>query len=460
MANQSKNIKNILLIVDLLLVNLSLIASYYIRYPENSFFDNVYYLNLLLFFNINWILCSYILGAYKIYRVSSIEKITKTLFQTIFLHILLVSVFWVFVKGYYYSRQILITSYAFMGVFIFIWRISNFYYQMYLRQLGYNLRKVVIAGYGEASLEMVDFFQKNPQFGYKFMGFFDDKHNLKDESVLGKLEELKKYVLENNIDEIYCLVPTIAVGDVSDLIRFGENNTTRVKIIPDIKAYFYTKSKVDFYGETPVLLLKEYPLDNELNQFIKRFFDIIFSLGVILFVFSWLFPIIAILIKLNSRGPVFFLQKRSGKEYSPFNCLKFRTMRYDKNAEFKQASKDDDRITKLGAFLRKSSIDEMPQFFNVLWGQMSVVGPRPHPLKLDEEYRNIIDKYMSRHFVKPGITGLSQVKGYRGETKDPHMMKARVNIDNFYIENWTFFLDLRIIFLTIANLLKHDENAF
>lgn len=331
---------------------------------------------------------------------------------------------------------------------------------MYLRQLGYNLRKVVIAGYGEASLEMVDFFQKNPQFGYKFMGFFDDKHNLKDESVLGKLEELKKYVLENNIDEIYCLVPTIAVGDVSDLIRFGENNTTRVKIIPDIKAYFYTKSKVDFYGETPVLLLKEYPLDNELNQFIKRFFDIIFSLGVILFVFSWLFPIIAILIKLNSRGPVFFLQKRSGKEYSPFNCLKFRTMRYDKNAEFKQASKDDDRITKLGAFLRKSSIDEMPQFFNVLWGQMSVVGPRPHPLKLDEEYRNIIDKYMSRHFVKPGITGLSQVKGYRGETKDPHMMKARVNIDNFYIENWTFFLDLRIIFLTIANLLKHDENAF
>lgn len=460
MASPSKNIKNILLIVDLLLINLSLILSYYLRYPKLSFFDDVYYLNLLLFFNINWIICSYIIGTYKIYRVSSIEKIVKNLFQTIFLHILLVTAFWVFVKGYYYSRQILITTYVFIAVSVLIWRISNYYYQMYLRELGYNLRKVVIAGYGEASVEMAEFFSKNPQFGYKFVGFFDDREAIGSNSVIAEVAELKEYVLANEIDEIYCLVPTIPVGEVTELIRFGENNTVRVKIIPDIKAYFYTKAKVDFYGETPVLLIKEYPLDNEVNRFVKRLFDIIFSAFVIIFIFSWFFPIIALLIKLNSKGPVFFLQKRSGKDYSPFNCLKFRTMRFEKDAEFRQASKDDDRITKLGAFLRRSSIDEMPQFFNVLIGQMSVVGPRPHPLKLDEEYRNIIDKYMSRHFVKPGITGLSQIKGYRGETRDPHMMKARVNIDNFYIEHWTFLLDIRIIFMTIGNLLKRDENAF
>ncbi|MEQ8907677.1 MAG: undecaprenyl-phosphate glucose phosphotransferase [Vicingaceae bacterium] len=436
-----------------------LLLAFVLRYPDKVFYEDVYYLNLLLFYNINWVFCTYLFGAYKAFRLSSIEKILRTVIQSILLHLLLVAAFWVLIKGYFYSRQILLTSYLFLTIGILIWRIGNFYYSMYLRRQGKFLKNVVIAGYSEASQELAYFFTKNPQFGFSFKGFFDS-NNDKDE-VVGDLSDLKQYCLNNKVEEVFCLVPSISDDELKGLIDFTQNNTIRLKIIPDIKSYFYSKSKIDFYGNTPVLVLKEYPLDNEGNQILKRVFDIVFSICVMLTIFSWLFPIVAILIKLDSKGPVFFKQKRSGKNYQPFGCYKFRSMSQSASSEgFKQATKGDNRITKVGAFLRKSSIDEMPQFINVLIGQMSIVGPRPHPLKLDDEYRDIIDKYMSRHFVKPGITGLSQIMGYRGETKDSFAMKARVNLDNFYIEHWSFFLDLKIIVLTGYNMFKHEEYAY
>jgi lipopolysaccharide/colanic/teichoic acid biosynthesis glycosyltransferase len=178
------------------------------------------------------------------------------------------------------------------------------------------------------------------------------------------------------------------------------------------------------------------------------------------FVFSWLFPIIAIIIKLNSKGPVFFKQKRSGLDNDNFGCYKFRSMYFDEKRDGVQATKGDSRITTVGAFLRKTSLDELPQFLNVLLGQMSVVGPRPHPLWLNDKYRDNIEKYMLRHFIKPGITGLAQVKGFRGETTDPVMMERRIKMDVFYLENWSFLLDIKIIFMTVFGFLKGDENAF
>lgn len=460
MQNQDKNIRMKTLVVDTLIINASLLLAFVIRYPEKSFFDDAYYITLLLYYNINWIFCTYIFGAYKPYRIGSIEKILKILVKSILLHLLLVAAFWVLIKGYYYSRQILITSYIAIFLAILIWRISYFYYQLYLRRRGLFLRKVIVVGYSEASEELTFFFKQNPQFGYDFLGYFQDD-DPEAEGRLGGLDEVRDYCLKEQVDEMYCLVPTVSDSVLKDLIEFAENNTIRLKIIPDIKSYFHAKSKIDFYGNTPVLLLREFPLDKEENRLIKRIFDVFFSLMVMLLIFSWLFPLVAIIIKLDSRGPVFFKQKRSGKNYQAFGCYKFRSMRKDASqADFKQATKGDPRITKVGAFLRKTSIDEMPQFINVLLGQMSVVGPRPHPLKLDDQYRDIIDKYMSRHFVKPGITGLSQIMGYRGETKDPFAMKARVNLDNFYIEHWSFLLDLKIIILTGYNMFKHEEHAY
>ncbi|HMZ48484.1 MAG TPA: sugar transferase, partial [Flavobacteriales bacterium] len=178
------------------------------------------------------------------------------------------------------------------------------------------------------------------------------------------------------------------------------------------------------------------------------------------FVLSWLIPLLALAVKLSSPGPVFFKQTRLGEGKKKFSCYKFRSMRVNKEADSKQATKNDPRVTKVGAFLRKSNLDEMPQFLNVLLGQMSVVGPRPHPLKLNDQFRDIIDKYMVRHFVRPGITGWAQVNGFRGETRTPELMEKRVDLDVWYLENWSFKLDLKIIVKTVTNMLGKDERAY
>jgi exopolysaccharide biosynthesis polyprenyl glycosylphosphotransferase len=194
---------------------------------------------------------------------------------------------------------------------------------------------------------------------------------------------------------------------------------------------------------------QEIPLDSLGFRVQKRIFDLVFSLTLCIFLFSWLFPIIALLIKLDSKGPVFFVQERTGTNNKTFKCLKFRSMKTNSEANDKQATANDDRITKLGRLMRRTNIDELPQFLNVLSGQMSVVGPRPHMLKHTEEYSSLIDNYLVRHYVKPGITGWAQVKGLRGETKKLSAMENRVKADMEYIENWRFAWDLKIIWQTV-----------
>ena len=218
--------------------------------------------------------------------------------------------------------------------------------------------------------------------------------------------------------------------------------------------------KRDFYGLVPVLEFRSIPLDDPYNLVIKRIFDVIFSLAIIFFVMSWLTPVLAFFIKLESNGPVFFKQKRNGYNYKSFNCIKFRSMIINEDADLIQVSKSDERITRVGRFMRKTSIDELPQFFNVLIGDMSVVGPRPHMLSHTEVYANKVDKFMVRHFVKPGITGLAQVSGYRGEIETDNDIIGRVKFDIFYIENWSLFLDLKIIVKTVIKAIMGDEKAY
>ena len=196
------------------------------------------------------------------------------------------------------------------------------------------------------------------------------------------------------------------------------------------------------------------------EKFFKRSFDILFSLFIILFVFSWLYPILAILIKLESKGPVFFIQMRTGRNNTHFKCYKFRSMRVNTDADKKQATRDDHRITKIGAFMRKTSLDELPQFFNVLIGNMSIVGPRPHMLSHTEEYSQLTEKFKARHILRPGITGWAQIRGLRGEVKTAEAMIKRVDADVWYLKNWSFLLDLKIIFLTFWITLKGDKNAY
>jgi exopolysaccharide biosynthesis polyprenyl glycosylphosphotransferase len=243
------------------------------------------------------------------------------------------------------------------------------------------------------------------------------------------------------------------------LVNFGLDSLIKVKVILDSSADGQA-IQLERFENKPGFDLTPITLDDSGNQLVKRVFDILFSLIFIFLVMSWLLPIIYIMIKIDSKGPVFFKQLRSGKDNKPFKCLKFRTMIVNAKSDTLQATKDDPRITKLGHFLRRTSIDELPQFINVFFGSMSVVGPRPHMLKHTEEYSKIIEKFLGRHYVKPGITGLAQCMGYRGETKDLADMKNRVRLDRYYIENWSFWFDIKIIFLTIVSLVRGSDKAF
>lgn len=441
-----------------MLINAAFLLGFYIRFEGlEAYFDNQY-LSFQLFFNLAWGICTYFLKTYEPYRLQGYLRIFSNLIQLLLLHLLFVVAFNGLIKTYY-SRLFILYTYAAILVLFPIWRFVLAYFLKLYQKKGLNVRKVVIAGLGDVSEQMRLFFKEHPEHGYKFLGFFDDK-TANNNQVKGKINQLKKFVLENQVDEIFVALAEIENEKIKDLIDFADNNLVRIKLLPESKGFQYKKIKVDFYDHLPVLSLRTLPLDNLFNRFVKRLFDLIFSSLVILFILSWFLPILAILIKLDSKGPVFFKQKRSGKKNAYFWCYKLRSMKVNQEANSQQAQRNDSRITKLGKNLRKYNLDELPQFFNVLIGDMSVVGPRPHMIKHTEDYAKIIDKYMLRHFVKPGITGLSQVKGYRGETQNPQQMKNRIKVDIFYMENWSFLLDLKVIFLTVYNMIKGDKQAF
>ena len=390
-------------------------------------------------------------------RVEDLETILISVLKLISIHFLILSSI-IFIGNFNFSRDHLLYTYIFLTLLIFLWRIGLVQFFKTYRKLGYNYRNVIILGYNDFSKELQSFFKRYPQYGYRFLGFFDNTKS--NGEIKGTLDDVYSFVQKNEIDEIYYSLSEVNYDYINSLIDFADNNFVRVKVLSDFKLLPYKNFKIEFYDNLPVLDIRSIPLDDLMNRILKRSFDFLFSVVVIILILSWLIPLISILIKLDSKGPVFFKQKRSGKENKDFWCYKFRTMHINQLADQKQASKNDSRITRVGRFLRKSNIDELPQFFNVLIGDMSIVGPRPHMLKHTEEYSQIIHKYMMRHFVKPGITGLAQIKGYRGETKDPTLMKNRIKIDRFYIENWSFLLDMRIILITIVNMIRGDKNAF
>ena len=460
MAGQNqKYIKVINSFGDIILLNLAALAGYVSKFGSFQNFIDSQYLSLLLYSNLAWIASASILNSYNVKRVTRITHIVTNLIKQVILYVLLVEATLNITKPYFFSRTFLTYSYIYLTILMACWRVGLTFLLQYHRLKGGNYKKVVIVGYGRASNQLKKYFESKPENGFRFFGFFDDnvRNNPK---ILGKVSDLPDYVFSNEIDEIYCSAYELTSNQVSDLINFAEDNLIRLKFIPEANLIQSRKLEVEFYDLLPIMNLRPIPLDDFSNKLIKRTFDIIFSSLVIVFILSWLIPFIGILIKADSPGPILFKQMRNGRDNRPFTCYKFRSMRMNDEADSKQATKDDDRITKLGSFLRKTNLDELPQFFNVLLGHMSVVGPRPHPIKLNENYRRLIGRYMSRHLIKPGVTGLAQVMGYRGETSEPHQMKNRIKIDLFYIENWTFLLDIKIIFLTIYNMIKGDENAF
>jgi putative colanic acid biosynthesis UDP-glucose lipid carrier transferase len=313
---------------------------------------------------------------------------------------------------------------------------------------------VVIIGDQKNTAELAHFFEDNPDYGYRLKHNFNTEENKKS-----KIQECLEFIVEQKIDEIYCSLEDLTNTEVNDLIDFSDSNLKTLKFLPNKKEATSRNLKYDYYGYIPIVSLRNIPQDLWINKLIKRSFDVLFSLIIIFFLLSWLVPIMALLIKLESKGPVFFKQGRPGYNEKEFFCYKFRSMRINNTTE-KEASKGDPRVTKTGRFIRKTSMDELPQFLNVLKGEMSVVGPRPHLWSQNKSYANKIKKYMVRHYVKPGITGLAQVRGFRGEIETDKDMINRINLDVYYIENWSLIMDIKIIFQTVINIFKGEEKAY
>ncbi|MFV5684929.1 undecaprenyl-phosphate glucose phosphotransferase [Flavobacterium sp. GB2R13] len=412
----------------------------------------------LIYQTIGWIAAAFSIKFYDVYRFTKpIEIISKIVKQGI-LFLLIIIAFFPFSKQVVFSGTVIT---LFISSVIGLITVSKFLLFYYLKEYriitGSNYRSAVIIGYTPEAIRLKDLFETRNDYGYRFLGYFSDKKS--NQNIKGKLADLKPFVIENFVDEIYCSLNEISNEHLKDLIDFADENNKTIKFIPDTKEIFSKKLKIDYYEFFPVLSLKKTILHDPATKVFKRTFDIVFSIIIIVFLLSWLIPLLAILIKLESSGPVFFKQGRPGIDENEFYCYKLRSMRMNKTTE-KEASKNDPRVTRIGKFMRKTSLDEMPQFINVLLGEMSVVGPRPHLWAQNKIYGNKVKKYMVRHSVKPGITGLAQVSGFRGEIETDDDMINRIKFDVFYIENWSLILDLKIISQTIVNIFKGEEKAY
>ena len=395
-------------------------------------------------------------GFYEVHRYSSVIRIFKLLFRQFLFFILLIFAY----SGVNFKLN-LHPIHIIKYVLIVFLCITFFKYLMFFLLKRYrayfkgNIRKTIILGKTKESEVLERFFNDSPQLGFinNKIVCFKDRKKL-------DLEAVFEYILREDIDELFCSIKELKNQDIAQVISFADNNLKVVKFIPDNKQVLSKKLQHDYYGLIPILTFRTIPLDDPLSLLLKRAFDIVFSLLVIVTILSWLTPLVALIIKIESKGNVFFTQLRNGYNYKSFRCFKFRSMVQNPNADLIQVTRGDARITNFGKILRKTSLDEMPQFFNVLLGDMSVVGPRPHMLSHTEMYAKKIDKFMVRHFVKPGITGLAQVSGFRGEVESDKDIIGRVKHDIFYIENWSFFLDIKIIFQTFFNTINGEEKAY
>lgn len=462
LTKTSKYIKIFLLILDFLVLNFSFVLSLFIILKEFSLTANKSIYSLVVFANFIWVLLIGVFNAYKIMRIEPVERIIS---RTIKMILSEIAILFLVVLTLDLSSTPKLFVLVFSVLFLFAnisFKILALFTLRSLRKKGLNNKNVVIVGVNKNGLELERILKKEISFGYKVLGFFsvEDESNYSSSRVIGHIDEIFDFLENNDVDELYFASTIYPEKKTKELIVFCEKNFIRFKIIPNFKQYTLNRHvNIDFYDDLPILILRKEPLENLFNKSLKRLFDIIFSIIIIVLIMPWLFPIVFIFQLLTSKGPIFFVQLRSGQDNKIFKCLKFRTMTVNDLSDKIGTQDNDPRITKFGKILRKTRIDELPQFFNVLFGQMSVVGPRPHMLSHTEEYSQLIDQFLVRQYVKPGITGWAQTTGYIDESRKLQEMKDKVKNDIYYIENWSFMLDMKIIFLTIYNVFKGDKNA-
>ena len=437
-------IKPFFYIVDLSIIN-GLIYYFQTNLTERIIFAS--------YITIMWIILSIKNKFYEVYRFSKITQTFALLIRQFLVFLLVLYAFIGVFKQPGISRIEIAKYYVscFLAISILKFVLQNLLIK-YRTIFGGNLRKVIVIGDNKKTSQLISIFKEEEEFGYVF------KKKFSVSSKNFNLDTCFHYVVQNSIDELYCSVAELSNKQLQKIVTFCENNLKVLKFIPDNKDIFTKKLVFNYYGYVPVLSFREIPLDDPINFIAKRGFDIILSLIVLIFILSWMTPLLFVLMQFESRGPVFFKQKRNGLDFNEFYCYKYRSMKPSLSQN--QTTRQDNRVTKIGRFIRKTSIDELPQFINVLKGDMSVVGPRPHMVKHNEDFLKKVDKFMVRHFVKPGITGLAQVSGFRGEIEKSQDIVNRVKYDIFYIENWSILLDIKIVVLTVINAVKGEDKAY
>jgi len=439
-------IRPILIVIDLAIL---LTSSFYFL---ESIVSNQLYIYLLLI----WLISAYLLSFYEVYRFTKVITIVSLLIRQGLLILILLYAYFGLLKISFFSIQD--TFYFIISTIVSIGVVKVIIYyalRRYRSYLGGNNRRVIIIGSNKNAQQLSLFFEKRKDLGYQVLEVFSDK-------LSKKIKDSFEFLEKEEVDEIYCSIDEISDEVINEYVKYADRNYSVLKFIPSSQRIFSKRLKTDYYEYLPVLSIPDVSLNSATNRMVKRLFDIVFSLLVIIFILSWLTPLLYIFIKLESPGPLIYSHRRNGINYKEFVCYKFRSLRDENFSDLLQVKKGDKRVTKIGRFIRRTSIDELPQFFNVLLGDMSVVGPRPHMLSYTKDYAKRIDKYnfVFRHSVKPGITGMAQAKGYRGEIENDEDIVNRIKYDIFYIENWSLLLDSKIIINTIINLIKGQEKAY
>ncbi len=409
-----------------------------------------------------WILLAVFFRAYAVKVILNFEYYIKRTIQVFLVWIICLLVYLFFFREFEVSRLFIIATTGSFGFGLLLNRFLYLGIKNYFKHSHRLIKKVLIVGYNDTAKKLATYFEEDG-LNTQLLGFIEDDANIRELShypVLSDIENTLNVAKEMDVQEIFSTITPEQNKDIYALMYQAEKECIRFKIVPNLSVFITRDVHIEYFGDLPILSLRSEPLDDVGNRVKKRILDIAVSLFVIIFFLSWMVPIFALLIFIESGESVFFKQLRTGKNKKSFYCLKFRSMKSNKDADLKQATANDARITRLGRIIRKTSLDEFPQFINVFKGEMSLVGPRPHMLKHTTDYSKIVDEYMVRQFLKPGITGWAQINGYRGEITNPEQIKMRVDKDLWYLENWNLWLDIQILFLTIYYVLRGDKNAY
>lgn len=460
----NKALKSAVIIGDLAILNILFVSLYFIwtTHSEQKVFDGTLP-QILVLFSLCYFACTISRGIILHRRGVRADQVVQHSLLNMFYFILLSMTTFTLADFGQYSHSFFILFYLLFTLCLICYRLTFRSCVKIYRKRGGNSRTAVYMGSTENMTELYHEMINDPTSGYRVIGYFDSVPNENFPAscpYLGKPEETIDYLKQHRVEQLYCSLPSSMGNCILPVINYCENNLVHFYSVPNVRNYLHHRMSFGLIGSVPILRLHEEPLSSFENRLVKRTFDFFFSLLFLCTLFPVIFLIVSAVIKITSPGPIFFKQKRNGLNGKEFWCYKFRSMKVNKDADKIQATLNDPRKTKFGNFMRKTNIDELPQFINVLLGDMSIVGPRPHMLKHTAEYSQLINKYMVRHFIKPGITGWAQVTGFRGETRELSQMEGRVKADIWYMEHWTFMLDLYIIYKTVANALHKDKQAY